>query len=258
MSEVHDLLGINGPSKAPSSLSLDTLNGPKIISKHFKKPKGMARETFDLLSVQQKLELVQGGSISDGKAVTPKFKTKIASAFKGKWAWSDIPSSARGDDPTPFYHWIKADFHYTDYPYAKFNQKLDQIQYTDEEYNSLLVRSEWSREDTNTLFSICYQFDLRWPIIVDRAKLSRERTLDAMQARFYSALAAIEQHRATVDSSSSSSSSSSSDGVAPIDETVPEDIAEGELDRERLRRMKQDVLFKLNKACEKTGDIYPI
>jgi hypothetical protein len=243
------MLGIQKESKDHSSLSLDTLNIKQHIpkfphAKHVKKPKGMSRETFDLLSDQKKLALVQGlvdpTTLSAGTAPTaPRLKSKLSSAFKGKWIWSDVPSSSRNDDPTPFYHWIKRDFHYADYPYAKFNIKLEQTLYTDEEYELLLVNPEWSRQDTDALFATCYRFDLRWPIIADRVQLSSKRTLDAMQARFNSAVTAIKHHRTYSDTTAVG------DGAV-----VVEDGNEG--DRERFRRMQQDIVFKLNKADEKT------
>lgn len=44
------------------------------------------------------------------------------------------------------------------------------IQYTDEEYNSLLstVDPRWTRAETDHLMTLCAQFDLRWNVIADR------------------------------------------------------------------------------------------
>jgi hypothetical protein len=194
MEDMGNMLGLSQQA-APQQLSLESVQGKvppqvKFSAKSVKKPKGMSRETFDLLSDAKKLELGQTttlGKVDKG----PQFKSKRASALKGKWVWADTPSSARGDDPTPFYHWVKADFRYNDYPYAKFNVKLDSISYSDDEYKAISSKfmteekDNWSREDTDTLFAAVSQFDMRWHVIADRIELVGPvaRSIEDLQVR---------------------------------------------------------------------------
>jgi hypothetical protein len=55
--------------------------------------------------------------------------------------------------------------------------------YTEEEYRRLLQELDiaWSKEDTDLLFSLCAQFDLRFHIIHDRYDAVRQRTLEVLQ-----------------------------------------------------------------------------
>lgn len=244
MSEVADMLGLGPAPSNAAALSLDTLNTRVSVKKfdvrQVKKPKGMSRETFDLLSDQKKLEIAQeqlAGIIDNA----PKFKSKLTSALQGKWIWADVPSTARNGDKTPFYHWVKADFHYTDYQYAKFNIKSQLVTYTNEEYDLLLSTAEWSRQDTDLLLSTCAQFDLRWPVIGDRIELSSPKSVEAMRWRYTYVVTKLKDYR----------SSGSND-------TNPDNFSDGHLydeavaaDKDKIRRIQQDILFKLSKADEK-------
>ena len=91
-------------------------------------------------------------------------------------------SSARSDK-LELRHWVKTRVQHPgmppvvadwkevggDYAFAKYNKKVAMVMYNDEEYNSMLNDDlEWSREETNYLFSMCETFDLRFIIIADR------------------------------------------------------------------------------------------
>ncbi|KAI1817396.1 SWR1-complex protein 4 [Poronia punctata] len=52
--------------------------------------------------------------------------------------------------------------------FAKFNVHVDVPEYSDDQYNSNLASDDWSRDETDYLFSLARGFDLRWPIIWDR------------------------------------------------------------------------------------------
>jgi DNA methyltransferase 1-associated protein 1 len=61
--------------------------------------------------------------------------------LRNKWAWKDFSSSARHDS-AKFFHWVRANVEYADYPYARFDVHLDPLTYTDEEYQKYLAMSE--------------------------------------------------------------------------------------------------------------------
>ena len=124
MGDVADILGMG---KAKESSAADVASQmmndakPKGGSKEKrKKPKGMAREVYDLLGPDGIVPSMETNKVSTG------FKNKRASALRGRWVWAPFTSSSRSDQQ-PFYHWVKADVQYSDYPYAKFNLKLDNI-----------------------------------------------------------------------------------------------------------------------------------
>ena len=42
----------------------------------------------------------------------------------------------------------------------------------DEEYSAALASKSWTRSETDHLIYICYKYDLRWPVIIDRYESS--------------------------------------------------------------------------------------
>lgn len=55
-----------------------------------------------------------------------------------------------------------------DSSFAKFNVQVDVPQYSEDQYNSNLVNDDWTKDETDYLFDLARQFDLRWPLIWDR------------------------------------------------------------------------------------------
>lgn len=184
MSDVADILGF-GAKPPPPATAADEANKFLLTNKNKgepkktkeKKPKGMKREVFDLIGENGLVPAVQNNQIA------PSFKSKRVIGFKGKWAYAQIESSARCDQLS-LNHWILADISYNDYPYAKYNIKIENVSYSDEDYEIYLIDENWSREDTDHLVDLCYTYDLRWSIINDRAHFSTNKTVEQMQARF--------------------------------------------------------------------------
>ncbi|GAP85832.1 putative SWR1-complex protein 4 [Rosellinia necatrix] len=52
--------------------------------------------------------------------------------------------------------------------FAKFNVQVDVPQYSEDQYNSNLVNDDWTKDETDYLFGLAREFDLRWPLIWDR------------------------------------------------------------------------------------------
>lgn len=72
------------------------------------------------------------------------------------------------------------------YKFAKFNVQLDIPTYTDGEYE-VLRDDDWSREETDYLFELCRDFDLRFPIIWDRYEFpgGKARSVEDLKSRYY-------------------------------------------------------------------------
>jgi len=51
---------------------------------------------------------------------------------------------------------------------AKFNVRIDVPFYTDIEYDTYFRDHHWSRAETDYLFDLCRQYDLRFIVIADR------------------------------------------------------------------------------------------
>ncbi len=230
MGDVADMLGIQSKKSVltvgeQAARIMADQKGNKNNQKNVKKPKGMKREVFDLLGED---------------ALTPAVQTNAAPTFKrkrqitsGKWLWSPIESSARTDTPNPiFYHWVKADIHYNDYPYAKYNVQEERLHYNDEEYDTLLKDENWTKEDTDQLVDLAAQFSLRWPVIYDRLVLSQPKPIEQVMARYF--------HIAT-QLSQGIEKSLPMHGLSLQEKTVPTDF---DVEKEARRRRGQDILFR--------------
>jgi DNA methyltransferase 1-associated protein 1 len=108
--------------------------------------------------------------------------------------WKGFQNPARGDDLT-LYHWERKNDaanvtgETSDeqllYQFAKFDVKVEIPEYSKGEYE-VLGSEDFSSEETDYLFSLCREFDLRWPIIWDRYEWpDKARSLVDLKARYY-------------------------------------------------------------------------
>lgn len=85
--------------------------------------------------------------------------------------WHEFQNPARGDTLT-LHHWMKEIEKEEVYPFARFNRKVEVIQYTDEEYEKgvehVIHDTDWNKVETDHLFRLCEKYSLRFIIIADR------------------------------------------------------------------------------------------
>uniref|UniRef100_A0A8R1HJX9 DNA methyltransferase 1-associated protein 1 n=1 Tax=Caenorhabditis japonica TaxID=281687 RepID=A0A8R1HJX9_CAEJA len=185
--DVHHIL--QGSSKTDKDNGAKTINKPpkKVYEKAVKKPEGMKRELFNLISGKDITSVIPTD-------VRKSYKQKFQSAFRSvrKYKWMPFTNEARKDG-LMLHHWVRADKIdiNTPYPFSRFNKVIDIPTYTDEEYENHLKSPKWTRDETDYLLEICRQFDIRWPIIHDRfdsTKYGVSRSIEDMKDRFYSIL----------------------------------------------------------------------
>lgn len=102
--------------------------------------------------------------------------------------WTGFTNSARNDHLV-LRHWErKSDQSLAlEYRFSKFNVKADIPSYSDGEYE-VLKDPDWSREETDYLFDLARQYDLRFIIIWDRYDFThgKKRRAEDLKARYYS------------------------------------------------------------------------
>ncbi|KAJ8324672.1 hypothetical protein BDV3_004909 [Batrachochytrium dendrobatidis] len=101
-----------------------------------------------------------------------------------RWQWQPFTHSARLDN-FKLYHW-SSDPKATDSMFASQSVKASIMTYTDEEYESYLQDPSWTREETDQLFLLCKEFELRFFVIADRFETNTVRTIEDMKDRYYS------------------------------------------------------------------------
>ncbi|KAF8401277.1 hypothetical protein HHK36_012210 [Tetracentron sinense] len=192
--DAKDILGL---PKTPFSATQEKKSRPQKDSQ--RKPDGISREVYALTGGLA--PLMPSIDLSQLKRRSQPDKEKIT------WQWLSFTNSARPDN-LQLSHWVRVvnDVPPTgDYSFAKYNKSVDIVKYTDEEYEKHLIdpvdainyQSKlqgfsdimWTKEETDQLFNLCEQFDLRFILIADR--LPSSRTVEELKRRYYSVSRAL-------------------------------------------------------------------
>ena len=189
--DVRDIMGLGGASGS-SEITREMILGPDKPKKYKKpdgprRPEGMARELYNLL-------------YSDNKDVPPliptdtgkdkgykQLKAKLGMRKVRPWKWMPFTNPARKDGLV-LYHWRRSADEGKEYPFARFNRKLEMPTFSDVEYQNHLVVDGWSREETEHLLDLCGLLDLRFTVIHDRwdrETYKTERSIEDLKERYY-------------------------------------------------------------------------
>ncbi|CAN1839769.1 SWR1-complex protein 4 [Linum perenne] len=153
-----------------------------------RKPDGISREVYALTGG---LTPLMPSLDSSHLKKPPPSNEKIT------WQWLPFTNSARKDS-LQLYHWgrvVNGVPPTGDYSFAKYNKSVEAIKYTDEEYEQHLTDHSWTKQETDQLFDLCNQFDLRFVIIADRFPSSR--SMEELKDRYYSVSRSILLARAS-------------------------------------------------------------
>ncbi len=83
------------------------------------------------------------------------------------WKWMPFQNPARRDGLT-LHHWRRAADEGREYPFAKFNKRLEMPVFNDMEYQAHLQVDGWTRDETDHLLDLCRRFDLKFAVVQDR------------------------------------------------------------------------------------------
>lgn len=91
------------------------------------------------------------------------------------WVHNKINSTARIQsqydslyDDLSIHHWQRSDTYSCEYRWSKFDKRLKQLIYNNNEYNMLLYNDTWTKQETDNLIDLCTKYDCRWYVIYDR------------------------------------------------------------------------------------------
>ncbi|KAI5784560.1 hypothetical protein EDC01DRAFT_199296 [Geopyxis carbonaria] len=208
--DVRDVMDISGTGEC---LQRPLLKKQKTVEK---RPDGITRELFALL----------GQNPPPVAIVENKFKEKPRWLGKANpWIWKGFQHPSRSDRLT-LHHWERKTDEEDDmsYKFSVFNVRMDIPEYTDGEYE-VLKDSSWTREETDYLFEMCRDYELRFPIIWDRFEFpgGPSRTLDDLKSRYYSACRSLMELRTPMNQMTQ-------------DETVMFNLLSFDKDRETMRK----------------------
>ncbi|KAL5487600.1 SWC4 [Sanghuangporus weigelae] len=190
--DVRSILSIPGPSGSPTPGGLATPGGSNTtalttssstLKARKAKPDGISRELFALI----------GTSVPtlNAQLAKPKFKPKPKNLSGGgkaqRWEWREFTNPARKDN-LRLGHWVKASQDaQADYPFAKYNIQPQSYTYSQDEYTNLLEEEGWTKEETDYLFNIVQEYDLRFYVIADRYIFpgGPPRSVEDLKDRYY-------------------------------------------------------------------------
>ncbi|KZT05541.1 uncharacterized protein LAESUDRAFT_726808 [Laetiporus sulphureus 93-53] len=180
-----------------SILSLPSTPGPSQMRKttsnteRARKPDGISRELYSLIGPSAPTLAAQFAK--------PRLRQKpnLGGGGRVKWEWKSFKNGARSDS-LKLSHWTKAETDPdADYPFAKYNIQPMAYVYSQDEYTRFLEDKDWTKEETDYLFNLAREYDLRWYIIHDRYEYEGgpERTLEDLKDRYLSVCRKLVRNR---------------------------------------------------------------
>ncbi|GBG32073.1 SWR1-complex protein 4 [Hondaea fermentalgiana] len=128
-------------------------------------------------------------------------------------------------------HWQQAQAPETDYAFARFNRRSAAVKYAPEEYEALVAPNDavsgWTREESDMLFRLCAEYDLRWYIIEDRWPLPKPRSVIEMKARYYNIAKLVVQTRRSKKASKAVAAAAAAYAVASAAAASSEQAGDG-------------------------------
>ena len=185
-SELKSMFGENIPEQTSQLPQNSQKDLEKKNKDYLKKQTGMKRELIKLI----------------GGVPAIVERTNKSSKNSSNWVWSPFINPARKDN-LRLVHWQRAEDVNKDYDFAKFNQNIDIVDFTEEEYNKLIKPNDrnWNYEQTRYLWDLIKRYELRFIVIMDRFDEEKygERTVESLKDRYYSVARTILESRKMFD-----------------------------------------------------------
>jgi DNA methyltransferase 1-associated protein 1 len=191
--DLKDILDIdNKETQGSSQLLKEAIIGPPKKTKKMdvtaRRPSGMNREVYALLYADS-INNTNGNSLipTDTGSGYRQPKARLGRKHVRPWKWMPFTNSAR-QDGLVLSHWRRTTEEGKDYPFARFNKTISIPNYTDDDYTAVLQEPNWTKEETDHLFELCRQFDLRFIVIHDRYDFEKfqKRSVEDLKSRYYS------------------------------------------------------------------------
>ncbi|KAF8339079.1 uncharacterized protein EI90DRAFT_3279490 [Cantharellus anzutake] len=160
-SDVRAILQLPPTFAGPSQLKKPSAPGPR-------KPEGISRELYSLIGDSAPTLVAQYSR--------PKFKPKL-----------DLGARNRTSDSLELFHWAKVGIEEKESKFSKYNVPSQVYSYTQEEYDKHLQDEAWSKEETDYLFSLAKEYDLRFLVMADRYQFpgGKSRQIEDLKSRYY-------------------------------------------------------------------------
>lgn len=119
-----------------------------------------------------------------------------------KWLWSEFNNPARVDG-FRLHHWQRLEDIKKDYEYAQFNKNINIVSLKKDEYESYCndLDPSWTWEETDYLWDLCRNYDLRFIVIQDKYNFEgkQDRSVEELKERYYSICRKVLEQRKNFD-----------------------------------------------------------
>ncbi|RDB22659.1 SWR1-complex protein 4 [Hypsizygus marmoreus] len=241
--DVRSALSIPEPSSTPGPSQPKKTAAPPT-----RKPEGISRELYSLIGPSAPSLAAQ--------LAKPRLKQKpnLGGGGKVKWECRAFKNPGR-QDSLELKHWVKATTEPdAEYPFAKYNVQPTAYTYSQDEYTRFLEDKEWTKEETDYLFSVVRDYDARWYIVHDRYEYPGgvPRQLEDLKDRYYSVCRKLVRNRPWAGDEASKAALISSfqfdkereltrkKYIVSLENRTPEQIAEEEALYIEIKRLEQN------------------
>ncbi|TDL29904.1 hypothetical protein BD410DRAFT_817836 [Rickenella mellea] len=255
--DVRSILALPSPSTPGPSQPKPT--APKTA----RKPEGISRELYSLIGpsapsltaqlakprLKQKPNLGRGNKVAKWRVLAFVWRVYVL-----KEEWQEFSNPGRADS-LKLCHWVKATTDPTaEYQFAKYNVPSTVYTYSQDEYNRLLEDKDWTKEETDYLFNVVREYDLRFYVVADRYDYpgGQPRTIEDLKDRYYSVCRRLIRNRPWAGDESSKVQLVASffydkdrevtrkKYIASLENRTPDQIAEEEALYVEVKRLEQN------------------
>ncbi|KAK2960371.1 putative DNA methyltransferase 1-associated protein 1 [Blattamonas nauphoetae] len=180
MTDVKLILGIAEKSEPPSHSSTPVGERKR---KTARIPEGMSREVYQL-----------GGMLPQTpEPVLPRQKPKLYDlSSQQKWEWKEIQNPDRTDGQT-FSTYSQSNLPASFILPRTYKKPFKVPSYTQQEYDSYLSAPGWTKETTDTMFSLLSTLSFSFAAVSDR--IEPEKSIEELKSRFYNVCRILTDNR---------------------------------------------------------------
>ncbi|KAG5648906.1 hypothetical protein DXG03_000255 [Asterophora parasitica] len=240
--DVRSILSIPAPS-----LAAGPSQQKKQPTTQTRKPEGISRELYSLIGPS-------APSLVTLSKPRLKQKPNLGGGSKVKWECRAFKNPGR-QDSLELRHWVRASTaEDAEYPFAKYNVPSNVFTYSQDEYTRFLEDKEWTKEETDYLFSVARDYDVRWFVVHDRYNYigGVPRSIDDLKDRYYSVCRKLVRNRPWAGDETSKAQTIASylfdkereitrkKYIVSLENRTPEQIAEEEALFIEVKRLEQN------------------
>ncbi|KAG0147995.1 hypothetical protein CROQUDRAFT_721914 [Cronartium quercuum f. sp. fusiforme G11] len=170
-----------------------------------------------------------------------------------KWNLTELQNPGRKDG-LKLKHWTRSDRPLVT-PFARYATNCNMYTYSTEEYYHWLRDDDWTKEETDYLFSLLQDYDLRFPVVHDRYSfVGSNRSIEDLKARYFSICQKLIHQRPSSTDESTKRQMILSYNFDKHREMERKKHVQALLDRTHSQILEEDFLYVETRRLEQTSE----